>query len=174
MTRPLQSNLVFLFLSTLGLALPMTGCDLFGENSEENETEDPADEENDEANDEENETEDEDTQAGEGICAAATATGDACEAQLGEDVEACAPFDAIDEACEADLIDEDDGCELAAKLDDICEGLFGDDAEACAALDAIDEACEPSADPSQQDREDRDIGEHVGDVDREHAASANP
>ncbi|HWB77655.1 MAG TPA: hypothetical protein VG755_21965 [Nannocystaceae bacterium] len=75
-----------------------------------------------------------------GLCGAAAAVDDACEAVYGEQAAECDPFDAVDESCEAgEVIDE---CGMAGPLDDACEALFGEQAPECDATDAVDEACE--------------------------------
>lgn len=89
------------------------------------------------------------------ICIAAEAVDDTCEAEFGEDVEECAPFDDVDEACEAG--DVPDECATAEALDDACELLFGEDAPECAPLDDLDEACEAEyGDDDDDDADDSD------------------
>ncbi len=126
-SRSTRLRLVFSMFASCAITLPaMAACDA---------------QEKDDNDDDDDDGDDDDDDDGpkDGICGAAEAVDDACEAVHGEDVEACKPFDDVDEACEAGtVIDE---CKTASELDEACEALFGKSTAECAPVRTISEGC---------------------------------
>ncbi len=73
------------------------------------------------------------------FCQTAEDLDDQCEAINGEDVAACAPFDAIDEACE--IGEQDESCEAKVQLKVDCDAVFGPGTPECTDANALHAVC---------------------------------